>query len=160
MFVELVATLLVDIPFSAASFRGVLFDVSQSTFAGAISQHELTATHSFGDADVDTDVRDIRVIARKSNTAPPEACRELKKVGFRAETVLRFETFGDSRSREDAWALVELYADLLKGWVLTAYFDFESAAQRLGTEEGLMHLPATGKQKMALIAANQLRGLR
>ncbi len=160
MFVELVATLLVDIPFSTSSFRGVLFDVSQSTLAGAISQHELTATHSFGEANVDADVRDIEVIAKKSNTAPPEARRELEKVGFRTETVLRFETMGDSRSREDAWALVELYANILKGWVLTAYFDFESAAQRLGTEDGLMHLPAAGKRKMALIAANQLQGLR
>jgi len=158
--VELVATLLIDIPLQEQSFRGVLMDISQSSLAGAIAQHELVATHSFGNADIDTDVRDIRVLANPANTAPPEAKRELGKIGFRIQTVLRFETFGDRNSREDAWALAELYADQLKGWMLTSYMDFETAAERLGGNDGLVHLPAAGKRKMVLIASNKLRGLR
>ncbi len=157
---ELVATLLIDIPLQEQSFRGVLMDISQSSLAGAIAQCELAATHSFGNADIDTDVRDIQVLANTANTAPPEAKRELKKIGFRIQAVIRFETAGDQDSREDAWALAELYADQLKGWVLTSYMDFETAAERLGDSNGLMHLPATGKRKVVLIASNKLKELR
>jgi hypothetical protein len=157
---ELVATLLIDIPLQEQSFRGVLMDISQSSLAGAISQHELVATHSFGEADFDTDVRDIRVLANSANTAPPEVKRELETIGFGIRTVIRFETYGDQNSREDAWALAELYADQLKGWVLTSYLDFKTAAERLGSGDGLMHLPAAGKRKMVLIASNKLKGLR
>ena len=157
---ELVSTLFVDIPISEESFRGNLMDISQSVLAGAISQQNLIATHSFGDASIDDTVRDIRVIVRKSNTTPPEIKKELKKIGFQIQSVIRFESFGDKRSREDAWALTELYANQLKGWVLTSYLNFKTAKNLLNSTAGLINIPAAGKRKMTLIAANNLKYLR
>ncbi len=152
----LIATLLTDVPLDAAAFRGVLLDCSQSALAGAITVEDLRAVHSFGEADRDTAPRDIEVRCRSANTAPRAALVELRKNGFEARTALEFHTPGDPESEEDAWALLRLYADELRGWALTRHFDHDTAAEILGSAEGLLHVPLGGPRRSVLIAASAL----
>ncbi len=157
---ELVATLLTDVPLDAASFRGVLMDMSRSSLAGAIVPDELTAIHSYGNAEYDDSVRDVRVRARPANTAPRAAVVELAKVGFRPVTAISIETWGDDLSRDDAWILCSLYAAELQGWVLTSYLDYDTALAYQGGEEyGLLHVPIGGRRRSVLIAASTMREL-
>ena len=154
----LLATLLTDLPLpDEAAFRGVLLDCSHTALAGSILQDGMTAHHAYGDAQTDRDAREVRVVCRKANTAHRAALVELEKVGFRPATAVEFHTAGDHESNEDAWSLAEVYAEQLKGWLGTAYVDFETAAERIGSEEGLIHAPVGGKHKGVLIAANVLR---
>jgi hypothetical protein len=157
--VELVATLLSDLPLDPSRFRGLLLDVSQSSLAGAISPQGMTAVHSFGDAEYDRQVRDIRIRAGAANTAPRAALVELEKHGFRAASAVQVETWGDQASRVDAWMLTSLYAEQLQGWILTSYLDFDQAADRLGDDAGLAHVSLGGKHRSVLIAASTLRTL-
>lgn len=157
--VELVATLLTDLPLDERTFHGLLLDISHSTLAGAISPYEMEAIHSFGDADFDDSARDIRVRVREANTTHRSALVELSKHGFRPVTALQFETAGDADSREDAWALCSLYAAEVQGWVLTHYISFDQAARRLGDEEGLLHVPIGGKHRSVLISFSALKQL-
>ncbi|MFQ5749528.1 MAG: hypothetical protein ACE5H3_08735, partial [Planctomycetota bacterium] len=76
---DLVATLLTDVPLDERTFRGVLLACSRSSLAGAISQSGLEAVHSFGDAERDAGARDLRVRCRPANTAPRAALTELRK---------------------------------------------------------------------------------
>ncbi|KAA3607507.1 MAG: hypothetical protein DWQ01_15065 [Planctomycetota bacterium] len=156
---EIVATLLTDLVLDSRRFHGLLLDLSHSSLAGAIQQSGLEAIHAFGEADRDLDVRDIRVRCRPANTAPRAALHELANVGFEPSHSLEFQTQGDRESREDAWALVGLYAAELKGWIITSYMDFAEASQRLGSEEGLLHAPVGGRHKGVLIAASTLKWL-
>jgi len=155
--VEVVATLLTDMPLDARAFRGLLVDVSRSSLAGAIAHDGLEATHSFGEAERDSDARDVQVRCRPANTAQRAALTELRKQGFEPATAVVFITSGDADSREDAWFLVGLYAEELRGWVVTSYLDFDEAAERMGNDEGLLHAPVGGKHKGVLIAASALR---
>ncbi len=157
--VELVATLLTDLPLDPSRFRGLLLDISRSSLAGAISPDGLTAIHSYGDAEFDRDVRDVRVRARPANTAPRAAMVELSKHGFRAQSAITIETWGDAASREDAWMLASVYAREVRGWILTAYLDFDEALDRLGDAEGLLHVPSASRQRCVLIAASTLAQL-
>jgi hypothetical protein len=157
--VELVATLLSDLPLDPSRFRGLLLDISRSSLAGAISPQGLTAIHSFGDAEYDRDVRDIRIRARAANTAPRAALVELKNQGFVPASAVQVETWGDQASRIDAWMLTSLYAEQLQGWILTNYLDFDQAADRLGDEVGLAHVSLGGKHRSVLISASSLRTL-
>lgn len=156
---ELVATLLTDLPLDDRNFHGLLMDISHSSLAGAISPYGLEAIHSYGDADFDMSVRDIRVRVRKANTAPRSALVELSKHGFRPVTAVTFETQGDVDSREDAWALCSLYASELQGWILTNYLSFDQAVARLGDEDGLLHVPIGGKFRSVLVSFSALRQL-
>lgn len=156
---ELVATLLTDLPLDDRNFHGLLMDISHSRLAGAISPYGLEAVHSYGDADYDASVRDIRVRARPANTAHRSAIVELSKHGFRPVTAVTFETQGDPDSREDAWALCALYAKELQGWVLTNYMSFDQAVARIGDEDGLLHVPIGGKFRSVLISFSTLRML-
>jgi len=157
--VELVATLLTDVPLDPARFRGLLLDMSQSSLAGAISPDGLTALHSYGDADIDLEVRDVRVRVRPANTAPRSALVELAKHSFRPQAALQIETWGEAVTRDDAWILCSLYAQHLQGWVLTSYLDFDTAAAYQGSEDGLLHVPIGGKHRSVLIAASTMRQL-
>jgi hypothetical protein len=158
--VELVATLLTDVPLDAASFRGVLMDLSRSSLAGAIVPDGLIAEHSYGDAEYDDSVRDVRVRVRPGNSAPRAAVVELAKVGFRPVTALSIETSGDRLSRDDAWILCSLYAAELQGWVLTSYLDYDTAlAYQGGDDHGLLHVPIGGRRRSVLIAASTMREL-
>ena len=154
---ELVATLLTDIPLDSQSLRSTLLDLSRTSLAGAIVQDDMTVVHSFGDADRDQDVRDVKVRCRPANTAPRAALVELEKLGFSAVTSLEFQSPGDRESREDAWILAGLYGGELRGWVITSYLNFDEAVQRTGSEEGLLHAPVGGKNRGVLIAANTLQ---
>lgn len=154
----LLATLLTDLPLpDDQAFRGLLMTCSQTALSGSILQDGMTAHHAYGDAAIDRDAREVRVVCRKANTAHRAALVELEKIGFRPATALEFHTAGDHESNEDAWALCEVYAEELKGWLVTAYVDFETAAERAGSEEGLIHAPVGGRHKGVLIAANVLR---
>lgn len=155
--VELVASLLTDVPLDEHRFHGLLRDVSQSALAGAVLPRGLTATHSFGNAEADLHERNVKVRVQRAGTAPPAALTELRKAGFRPETVLDFDAPGDVNTREDAWALINLYAAELRGWVLTRYLDYDEAAARAGSEAGLMHVPiGGGNHKAVLIAASTM----
>lgn len=157
---ELVATLLTDVPLDSPSFRGLLLDLSESSLAGAISPDGLTAIHAYGNADYDDTVRDVRVRVREANTAPRSAIVELAKHGFRPVTAISIETWGDAPSREDAWILCSLYAAQLQGWVLTSYLDFDTAvAYQGGDQHGLLHVPIGGRRRSVLIAASTMREL-
>ena len=158
--VELVATLLTDIPLDERRFHGVLRDVAQSRLAGAILPRGREAVHSFGEAHHDAAERQVRVRLKRGGQAPPAALVELRKAGFLPATVLDFDAPGDLDTREDAWALTNCYAQELRGWVLTRYLDFEEAAARAGTEEGLLHVPiGRGDHKAVLISAAALLAL-
>ena len=158
--VELVASLLTDVPLDEHRFHGLLRDVAHSTLAGAVLPRGMTAVHSFGNADRDDHERDVVVRVSRATTAPPAAQTELKKAGFRPETVLDFDSPGDRDTREDTWALVNLYARELRGWVLTRYLDFDEAAERMGSEEGLLHVPlGGGDHKAVLISASAMEVL-
>ena len=157
--VELVATLFTDLPLVEQTFRGLLLDISGSSLAGAISPHGMEAMHSYGDANFDSTVRDIKVRARPANTAARSALVELEKLGFRPATAFTFETAGDVDSREDAWALCSLYAAEVQGWVLTTYLSYDEAVDRLGADDGLLHVPIGGKHRSVLIASSALRQL-
>lgn len=157
---ELVATLLTDLPLDESRFRGLLLDLSHSSLAGAISPEGMTAIHAYGDADFDDSVRDVRVRVRPANTAPRAAIVELAKHSFRPVTAVSIETWGDAPSREDAWMLCSLYAAELQGWVLTSYLDFDTAvAYQGGDEHGLLHVPIGGKRRSVLMAASTMREL-
>ena len=157
---ELVATLLTDVPLDSQSFRGVLLDLSRSSLAGAISPDGLSAIHAYGNADYDDSVRDVRVRVRPANTAPRAAIVELTKHGFRPVTALSIETWGDAPSRDDAWILCSLYAAELQGWILTSYLDFDTAVSYQGGDEhGLLHVPIGGLRRSVLIAASTMREL-
>ena len=154
----LLATLLTDLPLpDEAAFRGVLLDCSRTALAGSILQDGMSASHAYGEAETDRELREVRVVCRKASTAHRAALVELEKIGFRPATALEFHTAGDHESNEDAWALCEVYAEELKGWVVTAYIDYETAAERAGSEEGLIHAPVGGRHKGVLIAASTLR---
>ena len=154
---ETVATLITDVPLDERSFHAVLLDCSATALAGAITQQGMAAIHAFGEAERDVDVRDVRVRCRPANTAHKAALTELRKQGFDPVTSLEFETAGDRESREDAWALVGVYARELQGWIMTSYVDYDEAVARLGGEEGLLHAPVGGKRRGVLIAATALR---
>lgn len=154
----LVATLLTDVPLDERGFRAVLLNCSCSALAGAAVQDGLVARHSFGDAETDRKARDVRVHCRPAVTVPRAALVELHKHGFRPVTALEFHTSGDREAREDAWALLGLYCHELRGWALTWHLDFDEAAARAGSSDGLLHAPAgTRKQPAVLIAASTLK---
>ncbi|HJM39068.1 MAG TPA: hypothetical protein QGG59_03015 [Planctomycetota bacterium] len=154
--VRLLATLLTDLPLDEQRLRGVLLNISHTSLAGSIQQYGLDATHSFGNAAKDFDVRDVTVRCRPANTSHKSALVELRKHGFQPATALEFETAGDSESDLDAWSLVRVYAEELKGWVVTAFLDFEEARSRTGSDEGLLQAPVGGKKRGVLIASNAL----
>lgn len=155
---EWFATLLTDMPLDEPRFHGLLRDVAQSSLAGAIRPKGMVAWHSFGDAERDLEARDLEVRALRPTTAPPSALGELQKAGFRAATALEFLIPPSPDAEMEAWALIALYAEELKGWVLTRHVDFEEAAERAGSEEGLMHVPMNGGhgRKAVLLSADSL----
>jgi hypothetical protein len=154
---ELVASLLTDVPLDEHRFHGLLRDVAQSALAGAVLPRGMVATHSFGDAAADLHERNVVVRVQRAGTAAPAALTELRKTGFRPETVLDFDAPGDPDTREDAWALINLYAAELRGWVLTRYMDFDEAVARAGSEDGLLHVPlGGGDHKAVLISASTM----
>ena len=153
------ATLLTDLPLEEARFHGLLQDLAHSPLAGAISPRGMVARHSFGEASQDLGPRDLEVRVERATKAPPEALHELAAVGFRPVHALLFETDGSSEAREDAWALTHLYAEELRGWVLTRYLDYATAAARTGSEQGLLHVPLAGGargDKAVLLASTTL----
>lgn len=156
---EIVATLITDLPMDAHRFRGLLMDVSRSSLAGAILQEGTEATHSFGEAARDVEAREVRVVVRKPGAVNPAALHELKKSGFQPAAAFEFYTdLEDPESVEDAWAVMGLYSGEVRGWVMTTYLDFEEAAKRMGTEEGLLHAPiGAGANRGVLISANALK---
>lgn len=156
---ELVAILLTDVGLDERRFHGLLLDLARSSLAGAILQHGLEAVHSYGEAERDQDARDVRVRCRPANTAPRTALAELRKQGFTPATVLEFSAGHDRESREDAWALLGLYAEELRGWVVTRYLDYDEAEARLGGHEGLLHAPLGGRRRHrgVLISSAALR---
>ncbi|TAH37024.1 MAG: hypothetical protein EYC70_08560 [Planctomycetota bacterium] len=152
------ATLLTDVPVDERGFRSVLLATARTALGGGIVQGGLSATHSYGDADTDQRVRDIRVFVRPANTAPRAALTELEKHGFKPVTALEFHCDHDRDSQEDAWALLGLYADELRGWVMTHYLDYDEAAARCGGGEGLLRAPiGSHKHPGVLIAASTLK---
>ena len=156
---ELVATLLTDFPLDEARFHGLLRDLAQSSLAGAISPQGMQARHSYGEASRDLAPRDILVRVERATKAPPEAIHELANVGFRPQHAVMIHTDGDADSREDAWALTHLYAEELRGWILTRYLDYVTAEARMGSTEGLLHVPLTGGakgDKAVLLASSTL----
>jgi hypothetical protein len=158
---ELVATLLTDMPLDERRFHGMLLDIADSCLAGAIAPCGLEARHSFGEADRDEDVRDIHVIVKPPGSAPAAARHELAKAGFRPRCCIEFLTYEDPDSREEAWALVNLYARELSGWVLTRYVDFDEARRRCGDDRGLLHVPLScgSESKAVLVAATTMKVL-
>ncbi len=154
---EIVATLLVDVPLDASNFHGLLLDLSATALSGAIQQQELKAFHTFGEASEDPNPREIRVCCLPANTAPRAALRELKKQGFSPATALEFSAPTDLESQEDAWTLLGVYARELRGWAITNKLDFDEASERLGSEDGILHAPLGGKKKGVLISSNALR---
>ena len=144
-------------PLDEQRLRSTLINLSRTSLAGAIVQDGMTAVHSFGDADSDARVRDVKMRCRPANTAPRAALVELEKLGFRPESTLEFQSPGDYESREDAWTLVGLYGEELLGWVITSYVDFDEAVRRIGSDEGLIHAPVGGKHRGVIIAASALR---
>ncbi|RMH03687.1 MAG: hypothetical protein D6702_05205 [Planctomycetota bacterium] len=154
----LFATLLTDLPLpDENALRGLLLDCSRTALAGSILQRGMTAVHSFGEADRDPEPREVRVICRKANTAHRAALVELAKQGFRPAAALEFHTDGHPETDQDAWSLCEVYAEEVRGWLVTSYLDFETAAERLGSEDGLLHAPVGGRRKGVLISARALR---
>lgn len=152
------ATLITDVPVDERMFRAVLLATSRSALGGGIVQNGLIARHSFGDAETDAVVRDVKVQVRLANTVPRAALIELEKRGFCAITALEFHCQGDRDSQEDAWALLGLYAEELRGWILTSYLDFDEAARRAGGAEGLLRAPVgSHKHPGVLISATTLR---
>jgi hypothetical protein len=154
--VRLLATLLTDLPLDEQRLRGVLLNISHTSLAGSIHQRGLEVVHSFGDAAEDFDVRDITVRCQPANTCHKAALVELRKLGFQPATALEFETSGDFESDLDAWSLVRVYSDELKGWVMTSFLDYDEALRRTGSDEGLLHAPVGGKKRGVLIAASSL----
>lgn len=156
---EILATLVTDLPLDEARFRSVLFDCSRSSLAGAILQKGMTAVHSFGEADRDAAPRDVQVVVRSPGTIHPSAAHELRRLRFEAAAALEFHCDPHPETREDAWALVHLYAEQLRGWVVTDYLSYEEAAARQGSEEGLLRAPVGGRKRGVLIAARALESL-
>jgi hypothetical protein len=156
--VEWFATLMTDMPLDEARFHGLLRDVAQSSLAGAIRPRGLKAWHSFGDATRDAEVRDLEVRVLRPTEPPPSALHELQNHGFRTAAALEFLVLPQPEAREEAWALVALYAEQVRGWILTRYLDFDEAANRNGDEEGLMHVPLNGGhgRKAVLLSASSL----
>lgn len=153
----LFATLLTDLPLDEHRFRGVLMDVARSKLAGATWPHGMEARHSYGDAREDFDVRDVLVRVRRGGTAHPAALAELRKAGFVPAQALEFLCDAHPTTQSDAWALLSLYADELKGWVLTEYLQPEEVVARAGTEDGVMHAGiGSKKKKLSLISAATL----
>lgn len=154
---ELFATLLTDLPLDERRFRGVLLDVARSRLAGATAPKGMEARHSFGDAREDFDVRDVLVRVRRGSTAHPAALTELRKTGFVPAHALEFLCNPHPSTKADAWALLRLYVDELKGWVLTEYLQPEEIAERAGTADGVLHAGlGSRKKKVSLISAGTL----
>lgn len=147
-----------DMPLDERRFHGVLRDVAVSSLAGAIRPRGLCAWHSFGNAERDTEVRDLEVRVLRRTEAPPSALHELDEIGFRTASALEFLVPPEEEARLEAWALVALYAEQLYGWVLTRHIDFDSAAALSGSEEGLLHVPLNGGhgRKAVLVSAESL----
>jgi hypothetical protein len=152
--VELFATLLTDFPLDAARFRGVLLDVARSSLAGAVTPRGLEARHSYGDAAVDADVRDVLVRVRRGGTAHPAALAELRKHGFTPVHALEFLCNPDPSTQADTWALLRLYSDELKGWVITEYLAPEEVIERAGTADGVLHAPLGAKKRRAALISS------
>ncbi|MFQ5748929.1 MAG: hypothetical protein ACE5H3_05660, partial [Planctomycetota bacterium] len=62
----------------------------------------------------------------------------------------------DAESHEDAWTLVGLYVEELRGWVVTRHLDFEEARERLGTDEGLLHAPLGSRSRGVLLSTRAM----
>lgn len=155
--VLLFATLLTDLPLDERRFHGLLRDVARSSLAGATWPHGMEARHSFGDAREDFDVRDVLVRVRRGGTAHPAALAELRKIGFVPAQALEILCDPHPATQADAWALLRLYADELKGWILTEYLQPEEVVARAGTEEGVLHAGLGSKRKkVSLISAATL----
>lgn len=150
-----------DMPLDERRFYGVLHDVAHSSLAGAIRPRGLSAWHSFGNAERDSDVRDLEVRVLRRTEAPPSALHELDLYGFRTASALEFLVPANEEARLEAWALVALYAEQLYGWVLTRHIDYDHAAALGGSEDGLMRVPLNGGhgRKAVLISAESLAWL-
>ncbi|MFK5956699.1 MAG: hypothetical protein QM477_09670 [Planctomycetota bacterium] len=155
---EWFATLMTDMPLDERRFHGVLRDVAHSSLAGGIRPRGMAAWHSFGNAECDSDVRDLEVRVLRATEAPPSALHELEIAGFRTASALEFLVPPEEEACLEAWALVALYAEQLYGWVLTRHLDFETAAAIIGSENGLMHVPLNGGhgRKAVLVSAESL----
>lgn len=158
---ELVATLLTDLPLDARRFHGVLRDLARNGAAGSITPHHLEARHCFGNPPEEQDINNILVSVKPAASAPAAALRVLQHSGFRAQHAVDFyaDQKGGRDARENAWALTHCYAAELCGWVLTCYLDFAQAAASCNSENGLLSIPSdyTDQANAVLISATTMK---
>ena len=159
LFVQHLATLLTDLPLDEPRLGGVLMDISHTALSGSIQQHGMSVYHTYGDAQFDTNPREITVRCLPINTVPKAALTELRKHGFFPACALEFDAGDDSEARLDAWSLLRVYSEHLRGWTMTCFIDFDEAAERTGSRAGLLHAPIGSNRKGVLISANTLMGL-
>jgi len=150
------ATLLTDYPLDERRLGGLLMDISHTALAGSIQQDGLDVEHCFGNADWDSQPRNITVRLRSQNTAPKAALTELHKRGFRPCCALEFDCPNDSESELDTWSLVRVYAEHLSGWVATCFLDYNSTVTIVEDNSQIIHAPLGGKRKGLLLAASTL----
>ncbi|MCP4771176.1 MAG: hypothetical protein GY879_07185 [Planctomycetes bacterium] len=157
---EVIATLIVDLPLDERRFHGLLRDVAAVASVAATEPSSLVSKHYFqpplsGDRNAD-----CLVSVGAPSSLPKEVLDKLKGCGFRPQSTLRFELARPETDRQDFWDLLRHYANELRGWILTADIDFNQAVSHYGSEEGLMQTSQPNDDNPAvLISASTMKRL-
>lgn len=154
-------------PLDERYFHGLLRDIASTTGVAAITPTGLQAEH-FMSADRHQHQADCLVEVVSVLELPMEVLRQLREQSFRPESLLDFWLSTDQTGALDQvdpllspmWALLDQYAQELRGWILTSAIGFEQAVARNGGEEGLMKVPQpNGDNPAVLISATTMRQL-
>ena len=144
---EIIATLLTDLPLDERHFYGLLQDLASTGLAGTIepcglqAQHELggNASSAFGTSSAATIVR---VQVKEASLLSPRLLDQLHKLGFRARQALEFRGNNHLDAPQDPWPLIIQYARELRGWIHTDDSKFLQTLKQDGFGDCIFSLPA------------------
>ena len=158
---ELVATLIADLPLDERRFHGLLHDIAAVASVAAITPSGLSAKHYFRAPSSEDCPADCLLRVAPASALPDDALKKLRDCGFRPHSILKFQLGQPQKDLGTLWDLLKDYVNELQGWVLTAALDFDQAVARCGSEEGLMQLSHKhgDGSKAVLISATTMRQL-
>ena len=157
---EVIATLIVDLPLDERRFHGLLRDVAAVASVAATEPSDLASKHYFRPPLAGGRDADCLVSVDTPSNLPKDVLDKLKNCGFRPQSTLRFGLARPEIDREGFWGLLSHYVNELRGWILTTAIDFDQAVSRCGSEEGLMQVSQPNDDNPAvLISATTMRQL-
>jgi hypothetical protein len=159
--VELLATLLTDLPLDERRFHGLLHDLASMGAVGTITPSGLRAGHSFGEGQRENCRESIEVSVLAKSCIGAQILEQLHSVGFRPMHALEFRAQEGAAIQAQWWPLLCAYVDELQGWVFTTELDFEETLARAATQAGIYSIPIAGdgQRKAVLISATTMKQL-